>query len=779
MARGEYRLAEQIEQLDTGHPWRRRDGRLAPMPFEAVPPSTAPDGPLGTFIPPGPEIDPADIPMESDFLAALGIQTYPGDEPDAGPESAAEEFGENLAEYLTQGDRDTLAQTIIDWVRIDKAGRAEWEDREALGIVALGVTREQLRDAAPATWRSRCVHPGLALSCINFWARAFGELWQGGKLAKTVVLGETTPESEQQAARVADYLNFLYSEEMPAAADELSRMLFRLPLSGSVFREAYFDPIEKTVVVEFVEAADLVKPYKSSDLRKAPRFTRIKRMTRNDLHRLEIEGYFLAGQVKNQPISETLGDSVIDAVIDDATGQRPGVDAGRHEAEFDNRDTLYECYGILNLEDYHWTDPLGERWGVPYLVTVHMGDQKTLSIRRNWRPSDPTKRRRLTVTEYKFLPGLDGYGFGLIHIAGDLAAALTGLTRYVMDGNTLDTQGRLSGWVSQDVVGAGDMPAFVLGQFTKIPQGSADELRKGFITPDFKWTPNNTLAIMEYLDKLMGALVSSTESVTGDENQAVAVGTTLARIEQRLKSFVSIFSLLHSALKRELRAVAELVADNTPPEGYPYRVEGQDQMILATDFSDQVDVIPASDPNVVTGAQRIAMAQLVEETVSKDPEVFGPRQRMEAHRNVLEAARVPNLDRFFPAANEPLPVEAAQAAQQQAMQAQVRAQQPDPNVPPPPDPVTADVQRRDAQAQAKIQATQAEIARKDAQAQAEIDAKAQAMQTDMPLQREGSAAVVQSQQDAEVAQLQQEILAAAREQQMANQYSQVGPENAT
>lgn len=762
MARGN-RWKSDIDALDDGSPEMNPSVFLSPATEHPVEAYSS-----GVVVPPGPEIE--DEPKDSDFREMLrmsGFQEFSED----GDLPGDEGFDDNLAEYLPQQDRDMLAQRICDWVRVDRASRQGWEDREARGIIALGVTDEEVRKLTADNWQSTAVHPGLAQACINFWARAFGELWQGGKLAKAIVLGDTSPELEQQAQRVADYLNYLYQEEMPAADDELSRLLFRLPLSGSVFRKAYFDPIERTVVVEFIESADLVKPYKASDLRKAPRFTHIVRMTRNDLDRLVIEGYYL-DEVKTQPQSEAITDAPIEAVINDATGQQELYDAGQNPAEYDHRDTLYECACILNLSDYGWEDPLGEQWGVPYLVTVHAGDLKTLSIRRNWRPSDQSKRRRLFVSEYKFLPGLDGYGFGLLHIAGDLAAAQSGMLRYVLDGNSLDTQGKLSGWVSQEVVGAGEMPAFELGKFRKIPQGSADELRKGLVTPDFKWSPANTLEILKYLDGLMSFLVSSTESLIGDKNQDVPVGTVLARIEQGLKPFVSIFTLLHASLKRELRAVAELVADNLPDEGYPYQVEGVSQMVLATDFDDRVDVIPASDPNIVTGMQRIAMAQLVEQTVMSDPEVFGPRQRMEAHRNVLESARVPNVERYFVAANEPLPIEqqqmqaqAQQQAQQAAAEQQAMAQASGI------DPVAADAARKDAETGAKIQATQAEIARKDAEAQARIDAQAKQMQVDPALQRQGDQAIQSQAQDAEIADIQRQILerAAARKQDMMNQ----------
>jgi hypothetical protein len=338
----------------------------------------------GLQIPPGPEPEYPDF----DLMSMMGEPDEIDDFDDAEPLDL-DGFDENLAEYLPQSALDRLADRVCSWVTLDIASRQSWERREALGMIALGITDEDLR-GTPMDWQSNAVHPGLAQACINFWARAFGELWSNGRIAKCVVLGESDPEREAQAQRVSDYLNYLYQEEMPGADDELSRLLFRLPLSGSVFRKAYFCPIEKTVVVEFVEGADLVKPYKASDLRKAPRFTHRVRMSRNDLNRLVFEGYYL-DVIRNQPQAESYGQqSAVEAVIDNATGQQATGEGGEYDAEYDNRDELFECACTLNLSDYGWDDPMGEEWGVPYLVTVHAGEQKTLSIRRNWRAQTRT-----------------------------------------------------------------------------------------------------------------------------------------------------------------------------------------------------------------------------------------------------------------------------------------------------------------------------------------------------------------------------------------------------
>lgn len=665
------------------------------------------------------------------------------------------EFYENLAEYLPEGKRDFLAQTIIKWVQQDQSSRADWAIREAAGIVALGVTDQTtggLSSLMPDTGiGSDVTHPGLAQAQINFWARSFGELWQSGRPAKSVVLGYSDAEKEAQGKRAEDYLNYLYTTEMPSAASEFSRMLYWLPISGSKFRKPYFDPIEGTLCVETINTADFVKPYSANDLRKAARFTHIVRLTRNDLRRMIADGYYLDA-VRNRPEIESTESDITTAALDEAVGKAPNQDGGEHETEYDQRDVLFECYPYLDLGDYDWDDPEAEGWGLPYIVTVHKTDQKVLSIRRNWRQSDLRKRRRLSVIEYKFLPG-DGYGYGLLHVAGGLAMAQTGFLRYLLDACECDTTGRFSGFISQDIVGMAEAPALEWGKFKKIP-ASGDDIKKAIWTPDYKWSANNITAILQYLDSLMGEIVSSTQSMVGEDIKNIPVGTVLAIIEQKTKPFVTIFQLLHASFREELKAVSELVADYLP-QRYPYAIAGADQEVMASDFDDRVDITPASDPNVVTALARNAQAQAVVELVKGDPEVFGPADRIRAYRRFLEVLRVQDVDDILPAEGQPLPGELADQAQVQ----------PDPAVA-----AEADIARQDAAAVAGEQRKDAVAVseQRRADAQAIADAQRQ-MQINTAAQANGDRAIQAAGQGDELAATAQEImqLAAARQRQMA------------
>lgn len=680
-----------------------------------------------------------------------------------------QEHEANLAQFLPSTMADRLAMNVIEWVDQDKASRRGWEQREEEGIRKLGLSRADVRamqGADPvAEWRSSATHPGLMKACIQFWARAFTELYPAGGPCKAVVMGASTAEREQQALRVSGFLNYLYTQKMPGAMNEASQAYFRLPLSGSVFRKVYFDPVLGTICVKFLESQDFVKPYSATDLGSAPRYTHIVRWTRNDLNQAIARGYYL-DVVRGEPTYDH--GNRLERAIDEATGVTPIDSSGDHDAEQATPDTGYEMSVTLDLADYDWTDPLAptltdartqatRRIGVPYLVTVHVESQRVLSMRRDWRATDRTQRRRRNVIESKFLPGFGGYGFGLLHIAAGLSDAQTGFLRYLLDACTLHTIGSTSGYVSQSAVGMKGLKPLRIGEFQTVPLGAA-EMKAAFWSPQFNWQSNNTLQVLEYLDRLLDFLVAATEAVVGEDNNNMPVGTMLARREERTLPFRSIFVSLHGSQGEELRAVAELAADYLPPR-YPYAVPGAEQWVFAADFDERVDVVPVSDPNIISSSQRMAQAQFLFEQaqvlfrMAPTPDVWD--KVLMAYQHLLETMRVPEPARFLPQRPAPPPDPLAAPAV--------------PEPPPGPDPVAAEIVRKDT-------ATAAEIRRKDAATAAQIAREAERMNWDAQRRDQGDRAIQAQEEASQLTAMEQQIIqeAQARRLNLAQQQPSAG-----
>lgn len=588
------------------------------------------------------QVEAGDALLLDEELALLG-----GEDAGLGDDDPAA-WDYNLALAMPEGKRAHLASKVIEWVAKDKSSRRDWERRESRGIKMLGVT-EKTVGGADFKGASTAVHPGLIQACVEFSARALAELWPPAGPVKAVVVGDSDEEREAQGQRVEHFMNYQYATDMPGAFDEVDRLLFRLPMSGSCFKKAHFDPLEQAIVTRFVPAEDFVAPYSATDLRTAPRFTHQFRMTRNELLRAAAEGWYL-DVVDVAPDDEASERDLLDEVIDEAEGRSPEPSDEENEAEYDSRDLIYECYAILDLADYDTDDSLTEDlgYGVPYVVTVHHDSQQVLAIRRNWRPDDGRYRRRLFFSHYKFLPGLGFYGFGFFHVAAGLSATQTGALRALLDAAMLaNSQG---GYRSEDVRLPGGDQAYDPNAWVEV-KASAEEMAKAFWRPPYKEPSAVLFNLLGYMDQGFGRLVSSVESMIGEDAKNIPVGTMLARVEQGLKVYSGIHRRCHEAQALEFRIVADLNHDYLPPE-YPYEVPGESRSVMAQDFDQRVDVLPVSDPNVVTHMQRQIVAEVVHEIATQHPDIVNVR---EAVRRRLEALRVPDIDQLVPADGEQAP----------------------------------------------------------------------------------------------------------------------------
>lgn len=541
----------------------------------------------------------------------------------------SEDFGANLADEIDEDYLLRLAQRVIEWVDEDKQAREPWQQREARGMRMLGIT-DETEGGADFEGASRAVHPLLTLGCVQFQARSIAELWPAGGPAKTIVLGASDEEREKQAARVGSFLNYQYTNLMPGAFQELDRLLMRLPMSGSCFKRVYYDPIEQTVVSRMAEASKVYVPYAATDLVSVPRFTFEFEETTFETRRKQLDGFY--SDIELSPpgdIGEDRG-TVLEA-IDQADGITPVSTREDEDASY----TRYESACFLDLPGFEEELPL------PYLVTVDKDSQRVLRIQRNWRPTDARKRRRVHLIHYYFIPGFGFYGYGLTHLVGGLASAVTGALRALLDSAYLaNMQG---GFVTRDARLGKGKTKVQMGQWNEVDV-DAESISKAFHPFKYEEPSPALVKMLEILNDLGNSLMTTTENVVGESNNNAPVGTTLALIEQGLKVFSAVHKRLHEAQTQELKLVAELNAEYLPPE-YPYLIEGEDQTVFAVDFDERVDVIPVSDPNIVTNTQRIAQAQSVRQLATEAPDLY---DRRAVERWMLEVLRVPDIDTKLP-----------------------------------------------------------------------------------------------------------------------------------
>lgn len=550
----------------------------------------------------------------------------------------------NLAEHVSENTLSRLAMDVDEWVDNDESARKEWYDREKRGMVLLGLivdeaTVQKFEGATEAT------HPLLAEACTNFQARAIAEVWPAGGPVKTAVMGVQTPELMAQSTRVKDFMNWQYTQ-VNGGFDEEDRMLARLPMSGSTFKKQYFDPQMAMVRSDYVEAADFLVPYQATSLKTSPRYThRMRNFAGNDIKKLVQIGYYKEPEhfISSGNLSEDMTE--VNEAIDQIEGREP-VDFEENAGY-----TLLECACFLDLEGFEDTNAAGEPTGIalPYIVTIEKSNQVVLAIRRGWKEGDARKERRVQVTHYKFMPGFGFYGYGFVHMIGGLSAAATGALRAYLDAaGFANTKG---GFKSRDAKLSKDGP-IGMGEWRETDM-TAEELSKCFYPLEYREPSKGLFEMLGYLDEVGRRFTSTTENLVGDANNNGPVGTTLALIEQGLKVFSAIHKRLHEAHSDEFKIMADLYSEFLP-ERYPYLVENAEGLILKADFDGRVDVIPVSDPNVVTNTQRIAQSQGVVELSAQAPEIYDVR---EVHRRMLTAMQVEKIELLIPPPEEAKPLD--------------------------------------------------------------------------------------------------------------------------
>ena len=547
----------------------------------------------------------------------------------------------NLSEYLDDGYLGEIASKLVASYEDDLLSRSDWEETYTKGLDLLGLKMDERTE--PFQGASGVTHPLISESVTQFQAQAYKELLPAGGPVKTSILGLQDQEREAQATRVRDFMNYEITEVMEEYDPDMDQMLFYLPLSGSCFKKVYWDVSMQRPVAKFVPAQDLVVPYAASDLQTSPRVTHVLRMDKNDIRKMQVAGFYR--------------DVDLIASYDDPDSVREKVDelqgTARSEAEVGDTYTLLEMHVNLDIEGFEDLDPTGEPTGIqlPYIVTIDKGSNKVLSIRRNFDEGTELAKKRQYFVHYKFMPGLGFYGFGLIHMIGGLGRAATSILRQLIDAGTLSNLP--AGFKARGIRVRNSDEPLKPGEFRDIDAPGGD-LRNSIMPLPYK-EPSATLGTL--LGSLIDAgrrFISLADEKTSSMNQEAPVGTTVALLERGMKVMSAIHKRLHYAQRLEFRILARIFADNLPQE-YPYEVAGAQRTVFAADFDNRVDVVPVSDPNIFSMAQRVTLAQTQLQMAQSAPQLHNLHA---AYRRMYQALEVQNIEELLPPMPKPQPMDA-------------------------------------------------------------------------------------------------------------------------
>jgi len=558
-----------------------------------------------------------------------------------------EEFNDNLAEYLEDDELSSIYNDLVDAVENDKASRQNWENTYKEGLETLGMNYEER--SQPFDGASGVMHPLLAESVTQFQAQAYKELIPSNGPVRTQVIGATTPDSDAQADRVREFMNYQLMTVMEEYDSETDQLLFYLPLSGSAFRKVYYDQNLNRAVSRFVPAEDLIVPYATTDIYSATRITHQIEMPMNDIRKLQKAGFYRDVEISTAAIiSEDYSE------VQDEIDELQGIEPSYGESDTCN---ILEIHTELDLPGYEDMDAEGEPTGIklPYVITLSSDSSEILAIRRNYRATDPNKKKINYFVHYKFLPGLGFYGFGLTHMIGGLSKASTSILRQLIDAGTLSNLP--AGFKARGIRIRNDDQPLQPGEFRDM-DAPGGNLRDAFVSLPYK-EPSGTLL------NLLGTLVDSgrrfaalADTQVGDANSNMPVGTTVALLERGTKVMSAIHKRLHSSQRFEFSLLAKVFAEYLPAE-YPYMTANGDAMIKSMDFDNRVDVLPVSDPNIFSMSQRVMLAQEILTVVNSNPQIHGPQGIYEGYRRMYSAMGVQNVERLLPPPPQPMPTDPA------------------------------------------------------------------------------------------------------------------------
>jgi hypothetical protein len=548
----------------------------------------------------------------------------------------------NLADYLEEGELQTLSTNLIENYKDYKTSRKDWEHSYTTGLDLLGFKYE--KKSEPFQGASGATHPVLAEAVTQFQALAYKELLPATGPVRTQILGMNTPDKVQQANRVKEFMNYQIMDKMKEYEPEFDSMLFHLPLAGSTFKKVYYDELVGRPVSKFVPADDLVVPYSATSLEDAEAIVHVIKITENDLRKQQVLGFYRDVEIP-------------------PPGQRHETEVTKKEHELQgvsktgrNEDmhTILEFHVDLDLDNFEDVGSDGEQTGIklPYVVTIEEDSLEVLSIRRNFKENDPLKVKVNYFVHFKFLPGLGFYGFGLIHMIGGLSRTATSALRSLLDAGTLSNLP--AGFKQRGIRIRDDAQSIQPGEFRDVdaPGGS---IKDAFMMLPYK-EPSQTLL------QLMGVVVSAGQRFAsiadlqvGEGNQQAAVGTTVALLERGSRTMSAIHKRIYAALKEEFQLLSEVFKTYLPQE-YPYDVVGGQRTIKQTDFDDRIDILPVADPNIFSQSQRISLAQTELQLAMSNPQIHNTYN---VYRNMYEALGIKDVDQILIKPEPPTPKDPA------------------------------------------------------------------------------------------------------------------------
>jgi hypothetical protein len=554
------------------------------------------------------------------------------------------EFDSNLAEHIEDNVLKAIGSDLIGAYTGDKDSRSEWEETYTKGLDQLGLKIEE----RTTPWSGACgvFHPMLSEAVIRFQSQSITEMFPAAGPVRTKIVGKITEAKEKQSQRVEDYLNYLLTYEMSEYRTETEKMLFSLPLAGSAFRKVYFDPSLDRPSSLFVPAEDVVVNYGASDLETCERATHVMRKSSNSVRKMQVNGFYRDidipdGSQKNSDITKK---------YNEITGESDTYN-------YDQSHTILEMQVDLDLEGFEDTDENGEETGIaiPYVVTIDYPSGIILSIRRNYYEDDDKKLRRMHFVHYQYLPGLGFYGFGLIHMIGGLAKSATSILRQLVDAGTLSNLP--GGLKARGLRIKGDDTPIMPGEFrdVDVPGGA---IRDSITFLPYKEPSATLFALLGNIVEEGRRFASMADMNASDMNSQAPVGTTLALLERNQKVMTAVQARLHASMRKEFNILVGIVRDFTDPS-YPYETD-EEEFIKAEDFDDKIDVLPVSDPNAATMAQRIMQYQAAMQLAQSAPDMYN---LPELHRQMLNVLGIEDVEDIIPDVNNIKPVDPVTAVQ--------------------------------------------------------------------------------------------------------------------